>query len=192
MSSTASTEVTLRDAIDSTRQEAMPSRAALVLAFAAIYLVWGSTYLGIRIALETMPPFLMAASRFIIAGGSLFAFLKFRGAPWPTVRQWRANTMIGIFLLLGGNGLVSWSEQYLPSGITALLIGIGPLFIVLTEWLWPGGTRPTAITLAALALGFVGVAWLSAPWEAAGHGRLYLPGVITILIACASWGVGSI
>jgi drug/metabolite transporter (DMT)-like permease len=120
-----------------------PSRTALILAFAAIYVIWGSTYLAIRVAVETMPPFLMAGTRFLIAGGLLLGFLKLRGAPWPTARQWRANAVIGTFLLLGGNGAVAWAEQFVPSGITALLIGVGPLFIVLTEWAWPGGARPS-------------------------------------------------
>ena len=115
-----------------------------------------------------------------------------RGAAWPTLRQWRTNAIIGTFLLLGGNGLVAWSEQYLPSGITALLIGVSPLFIVLTEWAWPGGARPTAITMSALLLGFFGVAWLAAPWENTGHGGLHLGGVSAILIACVSWAIGSI
>src|SRR5512132_4587670 len=87
-----------------------PSRTALILAFAAIYLIWGSTYLGIRVAIETMPPFLMASARFVIAGAILFVVLKLRGAAWPTVYQWRTNALIGIFLLLGGNGLVVWAE----------------------------------------------------------------------------------
>lgn len=169
-----------------------PSRTALLVAFAVIYVVWGSTYLGIRVAVETMPPFLMASVRFLIAGGLLLAFLRFRGAPWPTAYQWRVNATSGVFLLLGGNGAVVWAEQFLPSGITALLIGIGPLFIVLTEWAWPGGTRPSLLTFVALVLGFAGVAWLAAPWETAGHGRLHVPGVIAILFACLSWGVGSI
>jgi len=169
-----------------------PSRSALLLAFAAIYLIWGSTYLGIRVAVETMPPFLMAGTRFLIAGTLLFTFLKLRGAPWPTAVQWKANAVIGIFLLLGGNGLVVWAEQVIPSGVTALLIGVAPLFIVLTEWAWPGGTRPTALTLAALVLGFAGVTWLAAPWENVAHGGLNPAGVIAILAACLFWGIGSI
>lgn len=169
-----------------------PSRTAIIVAFAAIYLIWGSTYLGIRIAIETMPPFLMASVRFLIAGGVLFAFLKLRGAPWPTRHQWIANTVIGTFLLLGGNALVAWAEQYVPSGITALLIGVGPLFIVLTEWAWPGGSRPTAITLGALLLGFVGVAWLAAPWESVSNGGLHAGGALAILAACVFWSIGSI
>jgi drug/metabolite transporter (DMT)-like permease len=169
-----------------------PTRSALILAFAAIYLIWGSTYLGIRVAVETMPPFLMAALRFAIAGAALFGYLRLRGVPWPTAVQWRANAIIGTFLLLGGNGLVAWAEQFLPSGITALLIGVGPLFIVVTEWMWPGGSRPTGTTLAALGLGFAGVAWLAAPWESAARGGLDVAGVIAILAACAFWGIGSI
>ena len=169
-----------------------PSRSALILAFAAIYVIWGSTYLGIRVAVETMPPFLMAGVRFLIAGALLFAFLKFRGAKWPTAAQWRANAIIGTFLLLGGNGLVVWAEQEIPSGITALLIGVSPLFFVLIEWAWPGGTRPTAITFSAMLVGFAGVAWLAAPWENSAHGGLNPVGVVVILCACLFWSIGSI
>ena len=169
-----------------------PSRAALILAFAAIYVIWGSTYLGIRITLETMPPFLMAAARFIFAGSILFLILKLRGMQRPTAHQWISNTIIGTLLLLGGNGLVVWAELTIPSGVTALLIGIGPLFIVLTEWAWPGGTRPTFITMVALLLGFVGVIWLAAPWESSAGGGLNPAGVISILGACVFWSLGSI
>lgn len=167
-------------------------RAPLILAFAAIYLIWGSTYLGIRIAIETMPPFLMGGTRFVIAGAALFLFLQLRGAAWPSAHQWRSNAIIGFFLLLGGNGLVIWAEQTIPSGLTALLIGAGPLFIVLTEWAWPGGMRPTLITMAALLLGFAGVTWLAAPWEGGSGGGLDVGGVIALLIACVSWAIGSI
>lgn len=169
-----------------------PSRTALFFAFAAIYIIWGSTYLGIRVAVESMPPFLMAGSRFLIAGGLLFTFLRLRGAPWPTAAQWRINAVIGTFLLLGGNGSVVWAEQYVPSGITALIIGVSPLFIVLTEWAWPGGHRPSATTLVALAVGFIGVTWLAAPWEKPTEGGVHLGGVLAILLACMSWAVGSI
>ena len=169
-----------------------PSRAALILAFAAIYVIWGSTYLGMRVAIQTMPPFFMAAARFLLGGGLLFAVLRYRGAPWPTLRQWRINAIIGTFLLLGGNGLVVWAELTIPSGITALLIGVSPLFFVLTEWAWPGGLRPTRITLAAMLLGFGGIAWLAAPWDGAAGGALNYGGVIAILCACTSWSFGSI
>jgi len=169
-----------------------PTRLALVVAFTAIYLIWGSTYLGIRVAIESMPPFLMAGVRFLLAGSILFAVLKLRGAPWPTLRQWGVNAIVGTLLLLGGNGAVVWAELTIPSGITALLIGVAPLFIVLTEWAWPGGARPTVITAAALLLGFAGVVWLAAPWETAAGGGLNLAGVGAILGSCVFWSVGSI
>jgi drug/metabolite transporter (DMT)-like permease len=170
----------------------VPARSALLLAFAAIYLIWGSTYLGIRVAIESMPPFLMASARFLIAGALIFALIKARGAPWPTRQQWTANAVIGTLLLLGGNGLVVWAELTIPSGITALLVGVGPLFIVLTEWAWPGGTRPTLLTMGALLLGFAGVTWLAAPWESSAAGGLNPHGVIAVLGACVSWAIGAI
>jgi drug/metabolite transporter (DMT)-like permease len=169
-----------------------PARATLIAAFAAIYLIWGSTYLGMRVAVETMPPFAMAGLRFLLAGAVLFAVLRLRGAAWPTARQWGVNTVAGALLLLGGNGLVAWAEQSVPSGVTALLIGVQPLFFVLAEWAWPGGLRPTAVTVVALLLGFAGVAWLAAPWETHAGGGLDPAGVAAILAACIFWAAGSI
>ena len=168
-----------------------PGRWALVVAFASIYLIWGSTYLGIRVAIETMPPFAMAAARFALAGLLLYAFLRWRGAPKPTAAQWRTAGVVGTLLLLGGNGSVAWAEQFVPSGITALIIGASPLFMVLTEWAWPGGSRPTAVVLTAMLIGLAGVTWLAAPWEAAGE-RLHLGGLLAILGGSLAWSVGSI
>jgi drug/metabolite transporter (DMT)-like permease len=169
-----------------------PSRSALLTAFAAIYLVWGSTYLGIRVAVETLPPFLMAGARFLVAGSLLAGWLAvtrgFRGSP----RQWRDNAIIGSFLLLGGNGLVAWAEQYIPSGLTALIIGSQPLLMVLTEWAWRGGHRPTSLTGVGLLLGFAGVVWLAAPWESAAAGGLNVGGVAAILAGGIFWAFGSI
>ena len=169
-----------------------PSRTALIVAFATIYLVWGSTYLGIRVAVETLPPFLMAGSRFLIAGGLLAGWLALTRGFRTTAQQWRDNAVIGTFLLLGGNGLISWAEQFIPSGVTALLIGSQPLMMVMTEWIWRGGHRPNGITWAGLALGFAGVGWLAAPWQHAGGGGLNPGGVIAILAGCVCWAFGSI
>jgi len=171
---------------------ATPSRTAFIVAFASIYLIWGSTYLGIRVAVETIPPFLMGAARFLLAGAVLMFLVRRRGVAKPTARQWRDNTIIGACLLLGGNGLVSWAEQTLPSGLTALIIGIQPVFMVLTEWAWRGGHRPTPLTFLGLLLGFAGVAWLAAPWESASTTGVNLPAVLLVLLACASWAFGSI
>ena len=165
----------------------------MVLAFATIYLVWGSTYLGIRIAVETIPPFLMASLRFLAAGSLLILWLRLtRGPLGITTRQLRDNTLVGGFLLLGGNGLVSWAEQTVPSGITAMIIGSQPLIMVLTEWAWPGGRRPVFMTALGLLLGFAGVAWLIAPWNTGATGSYPLLGVLAILGACVSWAFGSI
>ena len=169
-----------------------PSSRAYLIAFSTIYLVWGSTYLAIRVAVETMPPFAMAASRFLLAGSLFMTVLRLRGAAWPTLRQWRDAAVSGFFLLLGGNGLVSWSEQHIPSGVAALIIGSGPVFVVLVEWAWPGGKRPSLVTFAAMLLGFAGVAWLAAPWQNDGVDRLDPTGVAVILVACVSWAIGSI
>ncbi|HUJ44620.1 MAG TPA: EamA family transporter [Opitutaceae bacterium] len=169
-----------------------PSRTALITAFATIYLVWGSTYLGIRVAVETLPPFLMAGARFLAAGAVLAGWLAATRGFHATARQWRDNAVIGSFLLLGGNGLVAWAEQFIPSGLTALMIGATPLMMVLTEWAWPGGHRPTAITGIGLLLGIAGVAWLAAPWESPAGGGQNLGGVAAILAACVFWALGSI
>lgn len=169
-----------------------PSRTTLILAFAAIYLVWGSTYLGIRVAVATLPPFLMAGLRFIVAGGLVVGWIAATRGFRATARHWRDNAIIGTFLLLGGNGLVVWAEQYIPSGLTALIIGSQPLMMVLTDWAWRGGHRPTFLTGAGLLLGFSGVAWLVAPWESAAGGGLHLGGVVAILAGGVFWAIGSI
>ena len=148
--------------------------------------------LAIRVAVEHIPPFLMGAGRFLIAGTLMLAFLLWRGAVWPTARQWRINLGLGIFFLVGGNGSVAWAEQYVPSGVTALLLGVTPLFIVLTEWIWPGGQRPSAVTFLGLLLGFAGVAWLAAPWEKATGGGLHPGGLAALVFACISWSIGTI
>ncbi len=173
--------------------ETSASRGALVLAFATIYLVWGSTYLAIRVCVESMPPFAMASARFLLAGALLFAFLKLRGAAWPTLQQWRSSAITGTFLLLGGNGLVVYAEQTVSSANAALFIGIGPLFTVLIEWAWPGGLRPNFLTFLALALGIAGVTWLAAPWESPSAGMgISLFDSLLLLGACLSWSFGAI
>lgn len=172
--------------------ETLPPRSAVAMALGAIYLVWGSTYMAIRVAVESMPPFVMAAGRFLLSGTLLYLFLLLRGVPKTTTRQWLDNSIIGTLLLLGGNGLVAWAEQFIPSGIAALLIGAGPFFIVLTDWAWPGGERPTKLTVGALFLGLIGVAWLAAPWEQTAESSLHPGGILAIMSACVFWAIGSI
>lgn len=169
-----------------------PTRSALLTAFTAIYLVWGSTYLGIRVAVETLPPFLMSGARFLLAGGLLMGWLAATRGFRTSARQWRDNAIIGTFLLVGGNGLVAWAEQTIPSGLTALIIGSQPMLMVLTEWAWRGGHRPTGLTGIGLLLGFAGVAWLAAPWEGTAGGGLNVGGVSAILASGVFWAFGSI
>jgi drug/metabolite transporter (DMT)-like permease len=167
-------------------------RSSLVFAFVTIYLVWGSTYLGIRVAVGSIPPFMMAALRFFVAGALLLAFLRSRGPLDLKPHQWRDGTIAGTFLLLGGNGLISWAEQAVPSGITSLIVGLQPLAIMLTEWAWRGGRRPGPRLASALLLGFLGIVWLAAPWNRHDGGAINLTGVLAILLAVVFWAVGSL
>lgn len=174
-------------------------RSQLIAAFAAIYVVWGSTYLAIRIAVETLPPFLMAASRFAVAGVLLYGFLWLTKKIRPTAKQWRDNTIVGGLLMLGGNGLVCWAEQTVPSGIATLIISVGPVGVVLLEWLIltldptkKRGSRPGALTFLGLALGFVGLGLLVGPGTLAGTDGLPALAVAALLAACVFWGAGSL
>ena len=170
----------------------MPSRSALALAFAAIYVIWGSTYLGIRVAVETMPPFLMAGARFLLAGVLLLAFLRFRGAGWPSRAQWRDHTIVGVCLLLGGNAVVGWAEQTIPSGLTTLILGGSPLIMVVMEWLRPQGTRPTAVLWLGFAVGLTGLFVLLGPGALPEGVRPPPLSVAALLFASVSWWGGSL
>ena len=166
-------------------------RVKMALAFLSIYTIWGSTYLAIRFAIETFPPFLMAAIRFLIAGGVLYAFLRLRGAPRPTWANWKAATVVGGLLLLGGNGGVTKAEQVIPSGLTAVLITIVPIWMALVELLRKDRILPTRHIVLGLVLGFGGVVLLVGPGELAGGGLNPLWAGVLIL-ASLFWAIGSI
>lgn len=177
---------------------ATPSRAALIAGFAAIYLIWGSTYLGIRIVVETIPPFLMASVRFFVAGLIVVSFIAVTRGFKATAKQWRDNAIVGGFLCLGGNGLVCWSEEKVPSGIATLIISAGPVFIVLMDWAAHAffkdgkrGTRPLPVTFVGLALGFAGLAILVGP-DVLNHGvgGLDASRVAGLLAATFFWSCG--
>ncbi|MEO8467114.1 MAG: EamA family transporter [Gammaproteobacteria bacterium] len=169
------------------------SRLALVVAFAIVYVVWGSTYLAIRFAIETLPPFLMAAVRFLAAGTVLYAWARIgAGAERPGRAQWKAAAVVGLLLLLGGNGLVVWSELRIPSGVAALLGGTTPLWMVLIDWLRRGGARPTGQVVLGLLCGFAGLVWLVGPDSLAGGGRIDLLGAAAVVLAGIAWAAGSI
>ncbi len=167
------------------------SGARLAAAFAAVYLLWGSSYLGIRFAIETIPPFLMGGARFLIAGGILCGWGWIRGADRPSFREWRSMLVVGIFLVFGGNGSVVWAEQYIPSGLTALLIATEPLWIVLLLW-GLGRERLHAGANLGLLLGFGGVALLVGPENIAGGGRIDPFGAGAVVLGTVSWAIGSL
>jgi len=168
-------------------------KSKIWLALLALYIVWGSTYLGIKVAIETIPPFFHGSIRFLISGIILVVWQKSAGQSMPTRRQWISAAIIGTLLLLGGNGLVSWAEQFIPSGIAALIIGSMPMFLVVAEALRPKGVKPTWRAIVGLLIGFAGIFILVGPAEISGSTTKLNPfGVIALLGACVTWASGSI
>jgi drug/metabolite transporter (DMT)-like permease len=167
------------------------SRAKVVAAFAAVYIIWGSTYLFIRFAVETLPPFLMGGARFAIAGAVLYAWARLRGVPPPRREEARAASIAGLFLLLGGNGAVVWAEQRVPSGVTALLVATVPVWVVLLDWLRPGGARPRAGVFIGLALGLVGLTLLVGR-SGFGAGGADWIGAAVLVVGSILWATGSL
>jgi drug/metabolite transporter (DMT)-like permease len=174
------------------RESPTPKRWQVITAFAAVYVIWGSTYLGIRLAVETIPPFSMAGSRAITAGAILYAWARWRGAAKPEFSHWRGAAIVGGLLLLGGNGLLSWAEQRVPSGVSALIIGSVPLWMILLEWLWHHGRRPTVGTVSGLVVGFVGLGFLVAPGRLNNTRPIDLSGAAVLLMAAFLWAAGSL
>lgn len=162
------------------------------IALIALYIVWGSTYLGIKVAIETIPPFFHAGLRFLISGIILVVWQRSAGQSMPTRKQWISTAIIGNLLLLGGNGLVSWAEQFIPSGIAALIIGSVPIFLVIGEAIRPGGVKPNWQAILGIVIGFVGIYVLVGPSKNADGMVLNVFGVAALLIACVLWTFGSI
>jgi len=167
------------------------SRARVALAFALVYVLWGSTYLAIRFAVATLPPFLMAGTRFVIAGGLLYLWARRRGAPPPTRAHWAAAALVGGLLLVGGNGTVVWAEQRVASGLAALLVATTPLWMVVLDSLRTR-TRPRAAVALGILLGLGGLAVLVGPAQLAGSRRPDSVGAAMLGFASLSWAVGSL
>lgn len=153
-----------------------PSTARLLAAFAAVYLIWGSTYLAIRYAVETIPPLLMMGMRHVTAGTLLYGWARWRGIPAPRFREWLYPAVIGTLLFLGGHGSLAWAEQRVPSGIAALLVATLPLWIVVLARACGTERKLSGRALAGLALGFIGVAVLFGPDAWRHNGELSLMG----------------
>ena len=164
----------------------------IILAFAAVYIIWGTTYLALRIAVETLPPFLMASARFLIAGGLMFLFLRLRGAPMPKRRHWRSAVIIGFFLMVGGTGLVTWSEQQVPSSTAALVVATMPMWIALFDWLIFKKPRPGKRVAVGLVLGLIGILLLIGPGQVLGTAEFSLAALFILLLAPILWGFGSL
>jgi drug/metabolite transporter (DMT)-like permease len=163
-------------------------RWQIALALASIYLIWGSTYLAIGVAVETMPPLLMAGARFLLAGALLYGAMRWRGEPAPSAEQWRSAAIVGTLLLLGGNGLVCLAERSVISSLAALLVATVPLWMVLLPWAI-GSSRPPLRTLLALATGLAGVALLTMGGQGQGVDPL---GAALLIAATLSWAIGSL
>jgi drug/metabolite transporter (DMT)-like permease len=166
-------------------------RLLLPLSFAAVYLIWGSTYLAIGLAVETMPPFLLAGVRHLIAGVVLYGWLRLRGFPAPTREQWLGALVVGTLLLCGGNGLVTFAQQTVPSGLAALLIATVPLWMIVLHRFAFGGDPPPAATWLGVALGICGVVLLVRPDRILLGGTPVL-GTLLLLVAAMVWACGSL
>jgi len=165
----------------------------LLLAFASVYLIWGSTYLGIKYAIQTIPTFLMAAVRFLVAGFVLYLLGRFsKGYERPSLRHWKTSFIVGALLLGIGNGGVVMAEHYLSSSLTALLIATNPFWIVLISWLFMGKGRPSGKVVLGLAVGFAGVAMLIVGQENDGSGEGQWRGIALIMFATLGWAIGSL
>ncbi len=178
--------------MQSEQSQPAPSSLAIGAALLAVYIVWGSTYLAIRFAVQTMPPFLMASARFLIAGSVLYIWRRLKGDPAPTKIEWRSAAIVGLCLLLGGNGGLVWAEQHVASSIAALLIGATPLWMALIDALRPHGQKPSVRTVLGIIIGFCGITLLINPTQVAGVESVDPLGAIVLLGAAFSWSAGSL
>ena len=173
-------------------RSAAPSTAALVAAFAAIYLIWGSTYLAIRYAVETFPPLLMMGIRHVSAGAILYGWSRWRGVPSPTWREWVHPALIGTLLFVGGHGSLAWAEQRVPSGIAALLVATLPMWIVVLARMKGTERRLSGRAWAGLVLGFIGVGVLFGPDAWRHNQELNLLSSGAVLFGTFIWAAGTI
>jgi len=173
---------------------APPKRSMIWLGLLILYVVWGSTYLGIAIAVDTIPPFVMAALRFLLAGGALLAWSVLRSGGsfvWPSRREWRDSTIVGALLLGGGMGMVAWGEQTIPSGIAALFIATMPVWVAVLGGLFLGERLPR-LAVVGIVIGFLGVAILVGPSVFGSSGALDPAGLVALIISPIAWATGSL
>jgi drug/metabolite transporter (DMT)-like permease len=177
--------------LNSARPAPVPA-AILLASFAAVYIVWGSTYLAIRIGIESFPPLLLAGLRHLSLGAIFFPYFRRSTGDRPTFAQWRTAFITGVLLLALGNGTVSWAEKFVPSGIAALLVATVSLWMVLIDWLRPGGHRPAPRVIVGFLLGFAGMALLVGPERIGNSERVNPLGAFALITASFAWALGSI
>jgi drug/metabolite transporter (DMT)-like permease len=190
MSASATTRIGNGPSVTAGRQTA--SKTLLLLAFASIYIVWGSTYFAIRVGIESFPPFILAGVRHMAMGLLLFPFALAKTRRWPSFANWRTAGVSGFLLLFVGNGGVSWAEQTVPSGIAALLVATVSLWLVIAEWLRPGGSRPAGRVVLGILIGFTGMLLLVGPRSWGGGERINLAGAGVLVFASLAWACGSL
>jgi drug/metabolite transporter (DMT)-like permease len=173
-------------------QEDRKKTFKIILAFAAVYIIWGTTYLAIRVAVETIPPFLMAGTRFLTAGLLVYFFLRLRGVQAPQRFQWRTGLIVGALMVGGGSGLLHWAEQTIPSGIAALIIATIPLWIVFLDWPFFRGGSPSRRVIVGLVLGFAGIILLVGPGQLAGTAVFSWSALLVLLLSPIFWSIGSL
>jgi drug/metabolite transporter (DMT)-like permease len=164
----------------------------VLVAFGAVYVVWGSTYLAIRVGIESFPPLILAGLRHVTVGLFLYPILRRTTGIKPTPANWRTAVITGALLLFVGNGGVSWAERLVPSGITALLVATVSLWLVIVDWLRPGGVKPVPRVIMGLLMGFAGMVLLVGPAHLGGSGRVDPRGAAVLVIASLAWACGSL
>jgi drug/metabolite transporter (DMT)-like permease len=169
-----------------------PATTKLILAFAATYFIWGSTYLAIKYAVETIPPFLMMGTRSLVAGSILYAWSRYREDQPVQREHWRSLFIIGVAFFLVGHGLLAWAQKSVPSGLAALIVASEPMWIGLIETLAIRGFKLGMFGAIGLGLGFGGIVWLIAPTKGLGAHRVDLMGSAAILLATLSWSGGAV
>jgi len=171
--------------------DAYPRTWKILLAFAIIYFVWGSTFLAIRVGVAEVPPFLLAGMRFLAAGVVLFAWVRVKGTPFPTIREWGSATLLAVLIFVMDYGLLFWAEQRVPSGIAAVMMATIPVFMTLSEILIMKTQRLTVRLGGALLIGLAGVAVLVSRSASFGDAPIDAIGAGALIVAAISWSVGS-
>ncbi|HEY2457049.1 MAG TPA: EamA family transporter [Candidatus Acidoferrum sp.] len=168
------------------------NRSLILLCFVAVYILWGATYLGMKVGVESFPPHLLSGLRFFIVGIVFYPLFRHLSGEKPTLVQWRTTIVVGVLLCLCGNGTVCWAERIVSSGLAALLVSTVSLWMVLIEWLRPGGRRPAPRVLAGFVLGFTGMVILVGPKHLGGADRIDPWGALALIVASLAWAAGSI